>query len=140
MQMLLICTTILPIYGSCMFIVTNYHLWLVVLCERPSFPSLNRMFVEKYHLCELGIRWLHYVTVNVYCCLYNLVYSFSLLYLFLQTIYTFYCTSVALPFSANTPSKADHLSPHHWCSDRHPGGFTHQLPNQNLTVQKSLQH
>ncbi len=82
MQMLLICTTILPIYGSCMFIVTNYHLWLVVLCERPSFPSFNRMFVEKYHLCELGIRWLHYVTVNVYCCLYNLVYSFSLLYLF----------------------------------------------------------
>ncbi len=46
---------------------------------------------------------------------------------------------MALPFSANAPSKADHLSPHYWFSDWHPGGFTHQLPNQNLTVQQSLQ-
>ncbi len=93
---------------------------------------LTICFVEKYHWCELRILWLYYVTVNVYCCL---VYSFSLLYLFLQTIDTFHCTSVALPFSANTESKADYLSPHYWSSDRHPGGFTHQLPNQNLTVQ-----
>ncbi len=53
-----------------------------------------------------------------------------------KNIYTFHFISVALLFSANTPSKADYLSPHYWCSDRHPGGFTHQLPNQNLTVQK----
>ena len=129
------------LYGSCIFIVTRYHLLLVVLCGIPSFLHLFVCLWKKYHWCELGILWFHYATVNVCCCMYfsfTSISLISLLYLFLQTIYICHCTSVALPFPANTQTKLDYLSPHYWCSDRHPGGFTHPVPYKNLTVQKSL--